>query len=109
MGKKYIRQINNSPFLNAEEKASALLSLTHVTSQLDRGEISDFRLILRGVHKATKNISEKVDKCGFYIRITKQHSLPMDDIWTSFSTDTNVSVPSGVLMSIIRLSCPENG
>jgi hypothetical protein len=109
VGTKYLRQINGSPFLSEEEKSSALIALRNVGTQLDRGEISDFRLILRGVHKTTKNISEKVDQHGFYIRITKYHSLPMDDLWTSFSFETNARVPSGALLSILRLSCPVNG
>lgn len=108
-GTKYLSQITNSQFLTKDEKVSAIAAWDDAFKKLNDGEISDFRMILRGIHKTTKTISDKVDKFGFYIRTTKYHSLPMEDVWTSFSASNNWAVPEGVLLSILRLSCPIDG
>jgi site-specific DNA-methyltransferase (adenine-specific) len=106
VGLRYARQIESSQLLTSEEKEAAIAALKDVGLQLSSGKISDFRMILRGARKISKSIAEKVDKSGFYIRTTKSHSLPMDDFWTAFSGDTNSSIPTGVLLSVLRLSCP---
>lgn len=106
VGSKYQKQIQSSVFLTPEEKSSAIEALKEVNHQMLMGKISDFRMSLRGVHKTNKSFADKVDKFGFYIRTTKSHSLQMDDFWTSFQKETNSSIPPGVLLSILRLSCP---
>jgi len=108
-GTKYLSQIMDSPFLTSEEKVNAINAWKEVVHKMDNGEISDFRMILRGIHKATKTVSDKVDKFGFYVRTTKYHSPTMEDLWTSFYSSNNSSIPEGVLLSILRLSCPMEG
>ena len=109
VGKKYFAQIENSPFLNDDEKEKALSALKTVGEKIRNGEMSDFRLILRGVQKATKSVSEIVDRDGFFIRATKSHSVLTDDFWTRFTFDKNPFIPEGVLISVLKLSCPNDG
>lgn len=109
VGAKYMAQIAASPFMTDSEKVSAMDALNNASSKMEAGEISDFRLVLRGCQKATKSVAEKVDRDGFYMRMTTSRSSSMSDFWTDCSSDTNSSIPEGILLSALRLSCPIGG
>lgn len=49
-GKGYLRQIDNSP-LTDEEKINARLGVTQAIREIKGGEITDFRMKIRGIHK----------------------------------------------------------
>lgn len=109
IGSKYISQIESSPFLSENEKLAALQALSGAVEKMQLGEISDFRLFLRGVHKLTRSVVDRVEKEGFFLRITKAHSLPLDDLWVNFSAETNAFISNRMLTMMLRLSCPQNG
>ena len=106
VGLKYIKQIENSPFMTADEKLSARHALTDVITKIANGEISDFRMMLRGIHKVTKSVSGQVDKYGFFIRTSVSHQSFIDDLWTAFANNSNAVIPDDALLTILKLSCP---
>jgi site-specific DNA-methyltransferase (adenine-specific) len=109
IGLKYERQISSSPFLSEIEKANAMAALQKVVESMAKGEISDFRMIIRGIQKVSKSVSSRIDRDGFYVRTTLAHSMPLEDCWTSFKFDPNTSIPTKMISSILKLSCPPGG
>jgi hypothetical protein len=109
VGSKYATQITESPFMTEDERANAMKALNESQEMMLRGEISDFRMCIKGVHKVTRAVATMVEQNGFYIRRTKSHSDMVSDLWPAFSSETNSCMPRGVVLSILRLSCEPGG
>jgi len=109
VGAKYAHQIEQSPFLSNDEKITAMNALQDATRRMESGEISDFRMSIRGLHQVTRSVAEKVDIHGFHVRITKSRSNLLEDLWVSCSSESNSCVPQKILLALLRLSSPMGG
>ena len=70
----YADQIAASSDLSESEKAHAISALDGVFEKIARGELHDFRMILRGSHRAThsdntsySSRAKSLEQAGFYI------------------------------------------
>lgn len=109
VGSRYSSQISKSPFLTEDEKTNAWKALATTCEAMQSGEVSDFRMFIRGVQSATRKVAEKVERDGFYIRTTKSHSEMVDDMWMNSFSETNAAIPEKIIQAILRLSCPLDG
>lgn len=87
-GKKYERQILESPELTEEERASALKALRRTLERVARGELYDFRMIIRGYQRTTHSNSLTVSgrandlqRHGFYILPYHPKGPKPGDVW----------------------------
>jgi site-specific DNA-methyltransferase (adenine-specific) len=114
-GKKYNKYINTSVQLTEAEKLAASEALAETTEQLRAGEISDYRMAIRGIHKVSGSRARVVAEKGFSIIKTKFHSWPGSDLWEAkkhvWSTGllTNKEMPSGLVSIMVMLSCKPGG
>lgn len=121
-GVKYRRQIIHSEHLSEEEKKEALKVLDKTIEEMNKGEILDFRMTIRGyqrpAHGASARLSGRateLEKKGFYIIKQKSEGYLPTDIWDivpedTHRTDTHCSVyPLDLLTIPIKATCPEGG
>jgi DNA modification methylase len=121
-GVRYKRQIEMSTALTAEEKEAAFQALEKMLSNVERGEVSDFRMIIRGQQRTTHSDSERVsgrarelNEKGFYfLRYHPKGSKP-DDVWDILPEDTQkrrthfAPYPEDLCKIPILASCPPGG
>jgi site-specific DNA-methyltransferase (adenine-specific) len=94
-GIRYKRQIELSTHLTQEEKLAAYKELNELLASLSRGEISDFRMIIRGQQRITHSNSTQVsgrarelqDKGFYFLKYHPQGSKP-GDVWDILPEDT---------------------
>lgn len=121
-GVRYKKQINASTVLNDTEKMNALQELNSMLGAMRNGEISDFRMIIRGQQRTTHSDSSEVsgrakelEKKGFYfLRYHPEGSKP-GDVWDIIPEDTQnrsehfAPYPEELCRLPILASCPEDG
>ncbi len=121
-GIRYKRQIELSTALTEDEKKNALNSLNGVLSKIRSGEISDFRMIIRGQQRATHSDSEKVSGRakelilkGFYFLFYHPDGTMPGDVWEIIPEDTQkrkdhyAVYPEDICLIPILASCPKGG
>ena len=94
-GVRYKRQIELSTELTPLEKKTAFSALNHTLSRVRDGEISDFRMVIRGQQRTTHSDSEKLsgrakelrDKGFYFLRYHPKGSKP-SDVWDILPEDT---------------------
>lgn len=121
-GVRYKRQIELSTDLSMKEKKNALETLNKTLDLIRNGDLSDFRMIIRGQQRTTHSDSEKVsgrakelrDK-GFYIlRYHPKGSKP-SDVWDILPEDTQkrkkhyAAYPEDLCKIPILATCPHDG
>jgi len=109
LGSSYAKKISESTTLTEEEKVAALAALAEVSSKMESGDVADFRMALRGIHKVDKWMASKLDKFGFHVRASKCHAPMVGDVWDDWSNETNACVPLGMAARMVRLTCPRGG
>lgn len=121
-GKKYRKLIAESNELTELEKENALKALDETLLKIQRGEINDFRMTIRGAQRAwhsedveiSGRAKELRDK-GFYIMKMGASGFLPGDIWNIVPEDTwrkdcHCAVfPEELLRIPILATCPENG
>lgn len=121
-GVRYKRQIELSTSLNAAEKQEAFHALEETLQQVRRGEISDFRMVIRKQQRATHSDSEKVSgrakelaQKGFYfLRYHPDGSKP-SDVWDIIPEDTSnrnghyAAYPEDLCRIPLLATCPVGG
>jgi site-specific DNA-methyltransferase (adenine-specific) len=121
-GVRYKRQIEMSTSLTDDEKKNALEALDEMLNRIRRGEISDFRMIIRNQQRATHSNSERVsgrarelkDKGFYFLRYHPKGSKP-DDVWEIIPEDTQnrhlhfAPYPQDLCKIPILASCPPGG
>ena len=121
-GIRYKRQIELSTDLNTSEKENALSALNETLDKISKGELSDFRMIIRGQQRATHSDSEKVsgrakelrDKGYCILRYHPKGSKP-SDVWDILPEDTQkrkkhfAAYPQDLCKIPILSTCPEGG
>ncbi len=121
-GVRYKRQIELSTALSAEEKVAATTALEKMLMDIATGQISDFRMVIRGQQRATHSDREKVsgrarelrDKGFYFLRYHPLGSKP-SDVWDIIPEDTQkrdvhfAPFPEDICRIPIVATCPENG
>jgi DNA modification methylase len=121
-GVRYRRQIECSTALNSEEKISALAELNGILDEIRRGELADFRMIIRGQQRTTHSDASQVsgrakelERRGFYfLRYHPEGSKP-GDVWDVIPEDTQkrgehfAPYPEDLCRIPILASSPEDG
>jgi DNA modification methylase len=121
-GVRYKRQIECSTALSEDEKITALAELNGILDEIRRGELADFRMVIRGQQRTTHSDASQVsgrakeiERCGFYfLRYHPDGSKP-GDVWDIMPEDTQnrgehfAPYPEDLCRVPILASCPENG
>ncbi len=121
-GVRYKRQIELSTELSLEEKNSALNALNNILESLGKGELSDFRMIIRGqqrtTHSNSKSVSgrakELIDKGYYFLKYHPKGSKPRD-VWEIIPEDTQkrklhyAPYPEDLCRLPIIATCPKDG
>jgi len=121
-GINYRRQIARSPDLSDAEKANALATLEATLQKVARGELSDFRMIIRGRQRATHSESPNVSgraaellKKGFCILPYDPAGSKPGDVWDivpedTWRTDSHCApFPLQLCILPIKATCPPGG
>jgi site-specific DNA-methyltransferase (adenine-specific) len=121
-GVRYKRQIELSTELTSDEKRIAQTALDSMLMQVVRGEIADFRMIIRGQQRTTHSDSLKVsgrakelrDK-GFYFLKYHPNGAKPGDVWEIIPEDTQkrkvhfAPYPRDICRIPILATCPPDG
>jgi len=121
-GVRYKRQIEMSTALTAEGKEAAFQALEKMLSRVEKGEIADFRMIIRGQQRTTHSDSERVsgrakelNEKGFYFLKYHPKGSKPDDVWDILPEDTQkrrthfAPYPEDLCKIPILASCPLGG
>lgn len=121
-GVRYRRKIELSSELTDEQKRNACQALERTLRQVRDGEISDFRMIIKGAQRVTHSDSEKVsgrakelrEKGFYFLKYHPKGSKP-GDIWDILPEDTQgrdahfAPYPADLCRTPIILTCPKRG
>lgn len=123
-GIRYRRRISLSAELSAEEKKTANAALDDILDSVARGDISDFRMVIRGAgqrvtHSDQTKISgraKELKEKGFYfLKYSPYGSMP-SDVWEIIPEDTQkrnvihyAAYPVELCLNPIAATCPEGG
>ena len=121
-GVRYKRQIELSTALTDSEKSDALSSLDRILSDVAAGNVSDFRMIIRGQQRTTHSDSEKLSgrakelkNKGFYFLKYHPKGTKPSDVWDIIPEDTQKRVghfapyPEDLCRIPIISTCPPGG
>ena len=121
-GVRYKRQIELSSDLSSTEKESAFRGLQAMLGQIERGEIADFRMIIRGRQRTTHSPSGKVSgrarelqEKGFYFLRYHPKGAKPSDVWEIIPEDTQgrrlhfAAYPEDICRIPILATCPRDG
>lgn len=121
-GIRYKRQIELSTALSNDEKKGAFAALDRILTDVAAGNISDFRMIIRGQQRATHSDSEKVsgrakelrDKGFYFLKYHPKGSKPAD-VWEIIPEDTQrreshfAPYPLDLCRRPLLATCPPGG
>ena len=121
-GVRYRRQIELSTALNDTEKTAALAALDDHLAQVARGDLSDFRMIIRNQQRSTHSDSTAVsgrarelrDRGFYFLRYHPKGARP-SDVWEILPEDTHrrgrhfAPYPADLCRIPILATCPEGG
>jgi len=121
-GVRYKRQIQLSTALTAEEKEAATTALEDLLEEMRVGNLSDFRMIIRGQQRTTHSDSERVSgrardlkEKGFYFLKYHPKGAKPSDVWEIIPEDTQkrklhfAPYPQDLCKIPILATCPEGG
>ena len=121
-GVRYKRQIELSTSLTPAEKQAAFQSLNATLESVSRGELSDFRMVIRNQQRTTHSNSETVSgrakelvQKGFYILRYHPDGSKPNDVWDIIPEDTAgrgehyAAYPEDLCRIPILATCPPCG
>ena len=121
-GVRYKRQIELSTELTVKQKSNALAALGEMLLKVQNGDVSDFRMIIRGSQRTTHSDSEWVSgrarelhEKGFYFLKYNPKGAKPSDLWDIIPEDTQGRVihfapyPEDLCKTPLLLTCPLNG
>jgi DNA modification methylase len=121
-GVRYRRQIELSTALSQDEKQAAYQALEAILNEVRLGNLSDFRMIIRGQQRATHSDSEQVSgrarelaERGFYFLRYHPNGAKPSDVWDILPEDTQkrklhfAPYPEDLCRIPIIATCPEGG
>lgn len=121
-GVRYKRKIELSTELTDEQKENAYKALEEMLAKVQSGEVSDFRMVIKGQQRTTHSDSEKVsgrakelhEKGFYFLKYNPKGSKPTD-IWDIIPEDTQgrkahfAPYPEDLCRTPIILTCPKDG
>lgn len=121
-GVRYKRQIELSTALTETEKQKAQKALEDVLKKLSRGELDDFRMIIRGQQRTTHSDAERISgrakelkEKGFYFLMYHPKGSKPNDVWEILPEDTQkrfehfAPYPEDLCKIPILATCPPTG
>ena len=121
-GVRYRRQIELSTALSEPEKAQAFKALEDILEEVRAGDLSDFRMIIRGQQRTTHSDSQRVSgrarelaERGFYFLKYDPNGSKPGDVWDILPEDTQkrsghfAPYPEDLCRMPILATCPEDG
>ncbi len=121
-GVRYKRQIELTTELSEDERAAAMAALEEMLASVTRGDVADFRMIIRGQQRTTHSDSEKVsgrakelrDRGFYFLKYHPNGSKP-SDVWDILPEDTQkradhfAAYPEDLCKIPILATCPQDG
>lgn len=121
-GKKYYRQIQESEVLNDAEKHRARTALDDALAEMERGEIADFRMTIRGVqriyHSDDGRVSgraKELERQGFFLLKMRSRGFLPSTVWDivpedKWRKDAHCAVfPKSLVRIPLLCTCPAGG
>lgn len=121
-GVRYRRQIELSTALTDAERRTAFEALGGMLEEIRAGNLSDFRMIIRGQQRTTHSDSERVSgrarelaERGFYFLRYHPNGAKPGDVWDILPEDTQkrrlhfAPYPEDLCRIPILATCPEEG
>jgi site-specific DNA-methyltransferase (adenine-specific) len=121
-GIRYKRQLELSTSLNEKEKTLAYKALDDMLQRIGRGEISDFRMVIRKQQRTTHSDSIKVSgrakelaEKGFYFLQYHPDGSKPGDVWDIIPEDTSrrdghyAAYPEDLCRIPLLATCPPTG
>ena len=121
-GIKYRRQIELSTSLSESEKENAFEQLNGVLDRIKKGELSDFRMVIRNEQRTTHSDSTKLSgrakelkEKGFYFLFYNPKGTMPNDVWDIVPEDSQhrklhfAPFPEELCVIPIKCTCPMNG
>lgn len=122
-GVRYRRKIELSTELTQEQKESAFMALDNVLERIKNGELSDFRMVIKGGNQRvtngdTANLSgraKELQEKGFYFLFYNPNGSMISDVWQIIPEDTQgrklhfAPFPEDLVKTPIILTCPKDG
>ncbi len=122
-GVRYRRKIELSTELTEEQRKNAYKSLDDVLERIKRGELSDFRMVIKGANQRvtngdTINLSgraKELQEKGFYFLFYNPNGSMISDVWQIIPEDTQgrrvhfAQFPEDLVKIPIVLTCPPDG
>lgn len=122
-GVRYRRKIELSTELTEEQKENACHALDTVLERIKKGELSDFRMVIKGANQRvtngdTANLSgraKELQEKGFYFLFYHPDGSMISDVWQIIPEDTQrralhfAPFPEDLVKTPIVLTCPNNG
>ncbi|MCB2264276.1 MAG: site-specific DNA-methyltransferase [Candidatus Thiosymbion ectosymbiont of Robbea hypermnestra] len=121
-GIRYKRQIELSTELTPQEKKNAFQTLDTILEDIQKGKLSDFRMIIRGQQRTTHSDSKQLSgrakelhEKGFYFLKYHPHGSKPRDVWDILPEDTQkrekhfAAYPEDLCKIPILATCPEGG
>lgn len=122
-GVRYKRKIELSTELTEEQRQNAYKELDEVLERIRRGELSDFRMVIKGANQRvtngnTTNLSgraKELQEKGFYFLFYNPNGSMISDVWQIVPEDTQgrklhfAPFPEDLVKTPIILTCPPDG
>lgn len=122
-GVRYKRKIELSTELTDEQRRNAFAALEHVLERIKNGEISDFRMVIKGANQRvtngnTTNLSgraKELEEKGFYFLFYNPKGSMISDVWQIVPEDTQgrklhfAPYPEDLVKIPMILTCPPDG
>jgi DNA modification methylase len=121
-GVRYKRQIELATALSESEKVAAATALQEMLTSVVRGDVADFRMVIRGQQRTTHSDSEKLSgrakelrERGFYFLKYHPNGSKPSDVWEIIPEDTQKRIdhfapyPEDLCKIPLLATCPEDG
>jgi site-specific DNA-methyltransferase (adenine-specific) len=121
-GVRYRRQIELSTALSPSERESALAALDSILNDVRKGQLDDFRMIIRGNQRVTHSDgilvsgrARELREKGFYFLKYHPNGMKPGDVWDVLPEDTQkrdghyAAYPEELCLRPLLLSCPAGG
>ncbi len=122
-GVRYKRKIQLSTELTEEQRQNAYFALDTVLDKIKNGEISDFRMVIKGANHRTTNgnnanlsgRAKELEEKGFYFLFYNPKGSMISDVWQIIPEDTHgrkvhfAPYPEDLVRTPIILTCPPSG
>lgn len=122
-GVRYRRKIELSTELTDEQRKNAIMALDNVLDRIKNGEISDFRMVIKGANQRvtngnTTNLSgraKELEEKGYYFLFYNPKGSMISDVWQIIPEDTQgrklhfAPYPEDLIKTPIILTCPPKG